>query len=124
MIIKLEALADALAFYSRSFDPESPAYRYRNPGLLPAILLKHPRSADGKRFFISYLDGYQALLFDLKVKCSGLSKTNLTQQSTLLDLMASFGHNKAATKYVAKFLTKALGEEIPLDVQLSYFLGV
>lgn len=123
MIIKLEALADSLAFYFRSFDAESLAYRYRNPGLLPAFALKHPRSVEGHRIFNSYIDGYQALLFDLRIKCSGNGKSKLTPQSTLTDLIISLGHTKAAAKYIAKFLTKAIGEDIPVDVQLQYFLG-
>lgn len=118
MIIRLEALADALAFYHRSFDPDSDAYKARNPGLLRATQLKHKRDANGKRVFDSFLDGYQALLFDLKIKCSGKSAAR-HKLETLSDLM----QNKAAGKYLAKFLTRALDTEIVAETPLAYFIG-
>lgn len=118
MISKLEALADALAFYHRAFDPESDAYKARNPGLLRATQMKHKRDENGKRVFDSYLDGYQALLFDLKIKCSGKSAAR-HPLFTLSDLV----QNKAAGKYLARFLTKALNETITAETSLSYFIG-
>jgi len=117
-MIKLEALADALAFYHKAYDPISQAYKTRNPGLLPATMLKHTRDGEGKRTFTSFLDGYQALLFDLKIKCSGRSAVR-HPLITLNDLV----QNKAAGKYLARFLTHALNETITGETLLSHFLG-
>lgn len=117
-MIRLEALADALAFYHKTHDPKSQAYKLRNPGLLPATLMKHLRDDQGKRQFSSYLDGYQALLFDLKIKCSGRSAVRHR-----LDTLSDLVQNKAAGKYLAGFLTHALNETITADTLLSHFLG-
>lgn len=117
-MIKLEALADALAFYHRAFDPTSVAYKTRNPGLLKATQLKHVKTENGERVFESIRDGYQALLFDLKIKCSGKSAARI-RLLTLTDLLQS----KPAGKYLAKFLTHALSVEVTADTPLSFFLG-
>lgn len=117
-MVKLEALADALAFYHRSFDPLSIAYKTRNPGLLKATQLKHKKNETGERIFESIQDGYQALLFDLKIKCSGKSASRI-KLLTLTDLLQS----KAASKYLARFLTHALEVEITTETALSFFLG-
>jgi hypothetical protein len=73
MVSRLEALADSIVHYSKWSDPESLAYQNRNPGELLAVSPKHPRDVDGKRIFRSFMDGYQALIFDLAIKCSAVA---------------------------------------------------
>lgn len=123
MITRIEALADALAYYHKSHEPDSQAYQNRNPGNLRAISFKHPRDEKGQRVFNSVLDGYQALLFDLKIKCSGQSRAyKFATESTLETLLAAYGQPKPAAKYVAKQITKALNFEVRLDTPLGFFL--
>lgn len=74
---KLEVLADAIAYHNLAHESDSAAYQNRNPGNLQAFSFKHPRDENGKRIFNSYLDGYQALLFDL----IGLFTTNVILRS-------------------------------------------
>jgi hypothetical protein len=120
---RLEALADAIARDSGWHDPQSEAYRTRNPGLLPAISPRHPRNERGLRIFDSGLSGYQALLFDLRVKCSGQSRANLAKDATLLDLMAVLNRPRGSALVVAKFLRHALGNaEIKPETPLSWFM--
>jgi hypothetical protein len=123
MVSRLEALADAVVKYSGYLDPESAAYQNRNPGNLPAFSPKHPRDEVGKRQFRSHLDGYQALLFDLAVKCAGRSHSGLKPDSTLRDLAAVYGQPETAAGYYAKFLRRALGDPSISDkTALSYFV--
>lgn len=123
MVSRLEALADAISRYSGYDNPESAAFQNRNPGNLPAISPRHIRDLQGKRVFQSFLDGYQALLFDLKVKASGKSSTRLKPSSTIRDLMASYGQPETAAKYIAKFLKRALSiDSITEQTTLSFFL--
>lgn len=123
MLKRLEALADAIARYTGWYDPESPVYQNRNPLALKAHSPQHPRDINGLRQFQSVLDGYQAGLFDLSIKCSGKSRTRLKPESTLLDLMLAYGHPATMADYVAKYLKRALQDStISKTTQLSYFL--
>lgn len=123
MVRPLEALADAIISISGWHNPESAAYQNRNPGGLPAISDKHPRDERGMRIFRSALDGYQALLFDLAVKCDGKSRTRLKGESTLRDLVLAYHQPETAAKYVARYLKRALKDESITDkTPLSYFV--
>jgi hypothetical protein len=122
-VSRLEALADAIAHYSGWTNPESEAYQARNPGALPAISSKHIRNAKGQRVFRSMLDGYQALLFDLAIKCSGHSHTRLKPISTLRELMLAYHQPDTTGKFVAKYLKRALqDEQISENTPLRYFV--
>ena len=123
MLNKLEVLADAIAYYHKAHEPDSVAYQLRNPGKLKAISPKHPRTEEGFRLFNSYLDGYQALLFDLKIKCQGRSRATIVE-SNLNGLLQSYGQPQAAAKYIARQITKALKQEIRANEALTFFLGV
>jgi hypothetical protein len=120
---RLEVLADAIAYNNRAHEPESPAYQNRNPGNLLAFSFKHAKDEAGHRIFLSFLDGYQALLFDLRVKCGGRSRSKLPDSPTLNDLMKAYGHEGAlAGRYVAKRIKKALGIDVTEHTLLSFFL--
>ena len=119
---RLEALADAMMHYSGYGNPDSAAYRTRNPGLLKAFSQRHPRNDEGHRVFRSFVDGYQALLYDLEIKCAGKSRSKLAPDSTLVDLMRAYGLPDTQASFVAKYLKKALLDESVSAVQpLSYF---
>jgi hypothetical protein len=120
---KLEALADSIISLTGYLNPESQAYQIRNPGMLPAISPKHPRDEKNRRIFKSYLDGYQALLFDLVVKCGGKSRTFLRSDSSLRDLFKARGEPETSALYAARFLRRALHDDSISDkTSLSYFL--
>lgn len=120
---RLEALADALSSYNVAHDPTSPAYRNRNPGLLKAISLKHARDEHGHRLFNAFIDGYQALLYDLQLKASGQSYARLPANATINDLVKAYGHTGALVgQRIAKYVTKALQIEIHATTPLAFFL--
>jgi len=120
---RLEALADGIARYSGYYDPESEVYQARNPGSLKARSLGQAATPSGKRVFKSHIDGYQALIFDLAIKCSGRSNTALRPTSTLRELLLSYGQPATAAIYVAKYLRRALlDHSINPDTPLEFFL--
>lgn len=119
---KLEVLADAISYNNKSHEPESPAYQNRNPGNLLAFSFKHPRDEAGRRIFSSLLDGYQALLYDLRLKCSGKSRAHLPESSALSDLMKSYGHEDHTARYIAKRIRKVLNADVSEQTPLSFFL--
>lgn len=120
---RLEALADAISSYNVAHDPTSPAYQNRNPGLLKAISLKHARDEHGHRLFNAFIDGYQALLYDLRLKASGASFAKLPDNATINDLMRAYGHNGALVgQRIAKYVSKALQTEVHATTLIVFFL--
>lgn len=120
---RLESLADSISAYNNAHEPTSAAYQNRNPGLLKAISLKHSRDEHGHRLFNAFIDGYQALLYDLRLKASGQSFAKLPANATINDLMRSYGHSGALVgQRIAKYITKALGVEVRATTELSFFL--
>ena len=121
---RLEALACAIASHNDWLEPDSIAFKLRNPGMLKAFKLTQPMDAEQNRIFESMVDGFQALLFDLRTKCSGRSRSKLKQESTITDLMAVYGHGFSVAATVALYLRKALGDpEITDKTPLSFFLS-
>jgi hypothetical protein len=147
----LEYLADAIMEYTLYSDPTSQQYRYRNPlGLkvfcTHALLFKDcpeckfhppemtkeyngtivPRMYDrdtGLRIFNSHIQGYQASLYDLKLKCSGHSKSKVRANSSIKELIRSYYLPDGTAACVARFLRKALNDEsITENTPIEYFV--
>ncbi len=124
MLNKLEVLADAITYYSGYHNPKSSTYGIRNPGRLRAFSARHPRDLDGLRIFQSHVDGYQALLYDLEVKCKGLSRSKLTGESLLMELVQVYGHKPSAATAICKFIRRALDDEdIKESIEIKYFVS-
>lgn len=121
---RIEALADAFSEYNGYSDPTGVLYKLRNPGGLKAFSIKQPQDSNtGYRLFDSLVDGYKALLFDLSIKCSGQSNSGLTTNSTLTNLVRVMGMQDESTRYIVKFLRKALSmPELKDDTKISFFL--
>ena len=95
---KLQRLARAMAQHegwgfsgSRALDysSERVAYRNHNPGNLrfsPFMLGQR----DGFAVFIDDQIGYFALLYDLRIKCTGQSKSGLTGENTVADMLGKY----------------------------------
>lgn len=105
-VMPLEALAEAIAHFSGYIEPTHPLYIARNPGGLRPIKAEHPRDDNGYRVFRSVLDGYQALMFDLRVKLGG----RLSVDSSLIDLAAIYGRKPTEAQAWARFLRQALSD--------------
>jgi hypothetical protein len=146
---KLEALTDGLCRMTEFSDPSSVLYRYRNPLGLRVFCIHgkgvgrcelcpagHPLigriwrerawdHATGMRVFSTLIDGYQASLFDVRMKCSGKSHAAISQSSPLTELCISYaiGGTRPADA-LAKFLRRALDEDlIRADTMVGFFLN-
>ena len=123
-MLKLEALADAVAGLNDWMNPASDAYQLRNPGLLRAFTLRHLADESGRRRFPSLVDGYQALVSDLQIKCSGMSRSKLKRDSHIVNLLVKgFCQPPASEEYVLCFLREALpGYNVTPETPLKFFL--
>ena len=121
---RIECLADAFAKMNGWHDPLSVAYKLRNPGLLKAFSPKHVKDTEtGLRVFNSFPSGYDNLVLDLKIKCSGGSYSRLKADDTLVNLVQCYGNPPTAATYIKKFLRHALSDEnIMESTQLSWFI--
>src|SRR5579871_189240 len=120
---RIEALADALHFYNGANRPIDPAYFARNP-LRLQVFTGNGQATGKLRHFSSHHSGFQAALFDLRIKCSGKSRAKLDNGNfTLTGLVESYNLNAITAKPVARFLRQALGDDsITENTPLDYFL--
>lgn len=123
-MIRLEALADAIASLNDWSNPGSDAYRLRNPGLLRAYKERHIADEQGLRVFPSIVDGYRALLFDLKYKCSGENSWGIKKNSVIRDLLVKgFRQAPASEEYVLCFLQSVFQQPtVSSNTPISFFL--
>lgn len=119
---KLEALAEAVIRYSGYLEPASDLYLARNPGALKATSMRHAKNEQGYRIFNSFIDGVQALLFDIDLKIRGKSWAKLQPTSTLRDLAVSYSLEGTTATAWARFLRAALRDQtISGDTELQHF---
>lgn len=132
MIPRIHALVDAFANLNGAFDPQSKAYKLRNPIMLRAFHPKHActgssephkHTEDCYRIFKSFTSGYDNAILDARIKCSGNSFSKLTPENTLRDLVRVYGNPPTAAKPIKNFLRIALDDDsISETTPLSYFL--
>lgn len=130
-IKRIEALADAIAYLNKAYDPISDAYQLRNPGLARVFSFKDLAMSDnkGRRIFTSWIGGYRFLVQDLTWKCSGETRAKgsngkLKPTSSLLDLLISFQLGREENLFeLVDFLNKALGEDtVTASTEIEFFL--
>lgn len=121
----LETLAWAILTFE-GFKPGTKAWRHHNPGNLRTSKLAI-RVEEGYAVFNSFEDGWMALVNDLRAKFRGAPYTSsgLGPHSTLLQLISVWApaadSNKPGEycKFVADFMTKALGRRITSETTLA-----
>jgi len=122
-ISRIEALVGAFAKMLGALNPESEAYKLRNPIMLKAFSPKHEKNENGYRVFNSFPSGWDNATLDIVIKCSGGSHSRLTPDDTLENLVLCYGYPKTAATYIKKFLRKALNNENILEkTRLGWFL--
>jgi hypothetical protein len=122
MIPRIHALCDAFAKLNGALDPQSDAYKLRNPLMLKAFLPKHEKDDKGRRVFRSFTSGYDNGINDLQIKCSGRSFSKIGPDSTLADLVCLYGNPRTAARTVKNFLQVALSDDtIAESTPLKYF---
>jgi hypothetical protein len=126
MTLRSEILVDALAAVNGWHDPTSVCYKLRNPLLIRSFARpgKHEIDDNGRRVFISLLDGYRAALYDINLKLTGQSRAGLKPTDTLTNLLAVYGVTElGGIKYVVNYLRRALGVDgISATTPLSFFI--
>jgi hypothetical protein len=126
----IEALADAIMQFE-GWKKGSRSWRNRNPGNLRTYqkLKDVPTDNAGYRIFPSLSDGFGALVSDLTAKFTGTTGTNLTEQSSLLDLLSVYSpvgdmnNPTEYTKFVCGWTAQALGRAITANMTLKEYLG-
>ena len=120
---KLEALAESIIAYSGYLQPDSDLHKARNPGGLKALGATQSRDDKGNRTFRSFLDGSQALLYDVELKVTGKSRAQLRPDQNLIDLSAAYNLPITTASAWSRFLRQALSDStISAKTPLSYFL--
>jgi len=126
MVSKLEHLVAAIGWHNGLHDPESEAYKLRNPLLVRSFGRpgKHDIDNEGRRIFESLISGYRACLFDIELKASGESRAGLKETDALENLLGVYGiKGPAAVERVVKFLKKALADQdLSGRTPMTYFL--
>jgi hypothetical protein len=114
---RIESLADALALLNDYHDPESEAYRLRNPGMLrsKAIL---GIADETIRTFTCHQAGYKALTDSLRKQCERY------KEKTLKDGLTHHGHgSEPDVKTAVDFIKRATGDKtIGANTKLGSFL--
>jgi hypothetical protein len=117
---RLEALADSIASLNDYWNPESPSYGLRNPGLLRAKTLEHLGNAndDCYRIFSCHQAGYKSLIDTLRKQCERYGR------STVADTLAYYGHgNEFAVAGAVDFIQRSLDDRsVGALTELSFFL--
>ena len=127
MINKVEEIVDSIGkLFGCPNDPESEAYKLRNPLMLKSFARvgKHATDANGVRVFTSFLSGYKAACFDVQLKLEGKSRANVQPDSPLDALLACYGVKMGgAVDNITSFLRRALGDNsITRHTACSYFI--
>ena len=117
---RLEALADAIK-KQEGWYPFSRSWRNNNPGNLRYSHFQKG-TRNGYAYFSSFTAGWLGLYWDLWLKCSGNSKTYLSPQYTLLDLINVWAPTSDGNKprEYANAIAKRL--KIPTNTKLYWFL--
>lgn len=125
-IDRREVLVDAIARLNGAGNPESDAYRLRNPLLIKSFARpgKHVTDELGRRVFASYLSGYKAAWFDIDLKMRGNSRAGLKPTDRLENLLAVYGiTSTVGVDHIVSFIRRALNDQkVSRTTPLSYFL--
>ena len=106
-------------------DPESRAFKLRNPLLLKTYRPEKKFDSENFRIFTSLMGGFKAGIADLQAKCSGKSH-RLSSENTLKDLLAVYGFaNEATARKIILFLRRALVDEsVSMNTLVGWFSEV
>ena len=123
-MIRFEILALSISKMNGAWDdPESRAFKLRNPLLLKTYRPEKKFDSENYRIFTSLMGGFKAGIADLQAKCSG-KNNRLNSENVLRDLLAVYGFaNEATARKITLFLRRALlDESVSLNTPISWFL--
>lgn len=125
-MVRLEMIALSLGRMNGAWDdPESRAFKLRNPLLLKTYRPEKKFDSENYRIFTSLMGGFKAGIADLQAKCSGKNH-RLTSENVLRDLLAVYGFsNEATARKIILFLRRSLTDEsVSLNTPIGFFLEV
>jgi hypothetical protein len=125
-MVRLEMIVLALGRMNGALDdPESRAFKLRNPLLLKTYRPEKKFDSENFRIFTSLMGGFKAGIADLQAKCSGKNH-RLSSENVLRDLLAVYGFsNEATARKIILFLRRALVDEsVSLNTPIGWFLEV
>lgn len=122
-MIRLEILVLAIGNQYGMFDnPESKAFKLRNPLLLKTYRPEKKSDSDNYRIFTTLMGGYKAAVADVVAKCSG-NNHRLTSANSLRDLLKLYGFTTdLSMRPTILFLRRGLDNTINLETKLEFFL--
>jgi hypothetical protein len=121
---KTENLLFSIAYVHDYSNPQSEAFRLKNPLMLKSYSKagKHSVNEQGIREFESHQGGIRAAAYDILLKISGNSNTGLKPSDTLKNLLKVYGISQEQSQMeVVFFLRKCVNKDIDLATTLSYF---
>jgi hypothetical protein len=125
-MIRYEALALAIAKMNNWDDPDSRAFKLRNPGMLTTFRPEKKFEAEtGDRIFSSMMGGFKALTADIHAKCSG-KNPKLTAEAPLKNLLTLYKFKvDGDVQRIVRYLRKALlDESITGSTPISWFVQI
>jgi hypothetical protein len=123
-MIRLEILVLSIGKMNGSFDdPESKAFKLRNPLLLKTYRPEKKVDSENYRIFSSLMGGFKAGIADIQAKASGKNH-RLSAENNLKDLLVMYGFTTdVVTKKVILFMRRALNDEnISTSTRIGWFL--
>jgi hypothetical protein len=123
---RIETLAWAILLYE-GYTPGSRSWRNSNPGNLKMPGTAGLRDKEGFATFQTFIDGWEALVYDLFRKYNGRNTHGLNQDSTLLqmlDIFAPKADGNETEKYsahIANIFALAGDKTVSDSTKLSYF---
>jgi hypothetical protein len=135
-VLRIEALALAIARENDCLNPGSEAFATMNPGMIRAYSLDRLLvvNENAVRVFDTFEAGLRALMSNLKVKCYGKTRANgdqgrLGPDSTLRELLKSYriggmtANANGLTRNVVEYLIDALDDRaINENTPLRFFI--
>lgn len=131
-MIRIEALALAIANQNDALNPGSEAFSTLNPGMLRNYSIErlHPANENGTRIFRTFHAGWCSLTANLEAKCKGQTRAKgdfhnghavLNSDSTIRDLVKTFRF--VQPRKVVEFLQDALDDKaISETTPLRFFI--
>ena len=120
-----ESIVLAIAALNDFHNPESHAFKLKNPMLLRSFApdSRHSVDGDGVRVYKSAFSGLKSCVVDIDVKLSGKSVTGLRPDQTLQNLLKILGvKTKEQQAFIVRFLREAIGDKnISLATPLRFF---
>lgn len=122
-MVRFEVLALAIAKINGGLDdPDSRAFKLRNPLLLKTYRPEKKVDSENYRIFTSFGGGFKAGVADLMAKCTGTAH-RLSKENTLRDMLKLFSFtDERAQRKILLFIQRSLQDDtVSLNTPMGWF---